>query len=103
MYGVLHADGSGEVNPPVECLLALYNELLTTGDEHPDVSVEHEETGWCISAYRNGRVILSALDGKERHMMGVPKEHVLALWKRLIDGDIAGVLAEPWQSGYGPR
>jgi hypothetical protein len=40
-------------------------------------------------------------EGPKRHMKPVPKEKVLELWKRLIDGDIEGVLREPWQAGYG--
>lgn len=103
MFGVIHADGSGEVNPPIESLSALYDELLSVDDEHPDVSVEHEETGWCLSAYGKGRLILSAPDGKGRHMIDVSREHVLELWKRLIDGDIDGLLKEPWKPGYVER
>jgi len=99
MYGLIHADGSGEVNPPVENLSALYDELLSTDDEHPDVSVEHEETGWCISAYRNGRVTLSSSRGETRHMIGVSKEQVLELWKRLIEGNIDSLLKEAWKPG----
>jgi hypothetical protein len=101
MYGVIHADGSGEVDPSVEILSALYDELLSTDDEHPDVSLEHEETGWCISAYRNGRVILSSLRGERRHMHGVSKERVILLWRQLIDRDFEGLLKEPWKPGIG--
>jgi hypothetical protein len=39
--------------------------------------------------------------GGERHMKPVPKERVLELWLRLIEGDVEGLLAEPWHSGYG--
>ncbi len=100
MYGVIHTDGSGETNPPMESLSDLYDELLAADDEHPDVSVEHEDTGWCISAYRNGRIIMSSAQGEGRHMSTVPKERVIELWKRLIEGDIDGLLQEPWKPGY---
>jgi hypothetical protein len=33
-------------------------------------------------------------------MIPVPKERVLEMWKRLIDGDIEGFLSEPWKPGY---
>jgi len=104
MYGVMHADGSGEDNPPVESLSDLYDELLSTDDEHPDVSVIHDDSGWCVSAYRSGLLVFEHLGrGGERHMRNVPKERVLILWRRLIGGDIAGLLSEPWEEGYGSR
>lgn len=88
MYSMIHADGSGEVDTPLESLSELYDELLLTDDEHPDVSVEHEGTGWCISAYRNGRVILISRQGDARHMKGISKKRVIQLSMALIEGDI---------------
>ena len=54
-----------------------------------------------MSAHRDGRVVLDHLDTRgERHMIPVPKERVIDLWKRLIDGDIEALMAEPWKPGY---
>jgi hypothetical protein len=101
MFGVIHTDGSGEDNPPLESLSLLYDELLSADREHGDVSVIHDDTGWSMSAHRDGRLVFEHLEnGGERHMMSVPKERVLELWKRLIAGDIAGLLTEKWRSGY---
>jgi hypothetical protein len=101
MFGVLHADGSGTEDPPIESLDALYDELLAADREHGDVSVIHEETGWCMSAHRDGRVVFEHLgEGSERHMIPVPKERVIELWMRLTAGDIDGLLAEPWRPSY---
>lgn len=101
MYGVTHTDGSGDDNPPLESLSLLYDELLTADREHGDVSVIHDDTGWSMSAHRDGRLVFEHLEnGGERHMMYVPKSRVLELWKRLIDGDIDGLLMEPWKPGY---
>ena len=102
MFNILHTDESGEVNPPVEKLPDLYDELLTADREHGDVSVVHEDSGWSMSAHRDGRLVFEHLRtrGSQRHMIPVPKAHVLELWKRLIDGDIDRLLQEPWKPGY---
>ena len=103
MFGVLHTDGSGDDNPPLESLSTLYDELLTADQEHGDVAVISDDTGWCMSAHRDGRLVFEQLGtrGKTaRHMIPVPKGRVLELWKRLIEGDIDGLLLEPWKPGY---
>ncbi len=88
--------------PGLDSLSALYDELLTADREHGDVSVTHDDSGWCMSAHRDGRVVFEHLDeGGERHMIPVQKELVLELWNRLIHGEIEGLLAEPWTPGYG--
>jgi hypothetical protein len=101
MFGVTHMDASGEDDPPLESLSALLDELETSGILDGNVAVIHDDTGWCLSAHRDGRLVFEHLaEGGERHMIPVPKERVLELWKRLIGGDIEGLLAEPWQPGY---
>jgi hypothetical protein len=102
MFGVVHMDGSGEDNPPLESLSDLYDELFTSGIEG-DVSVIHDDSGWAMSAFRDGRLIFGNLADptSERHMLPVSKERVLELWKQLINGDIEGILVEPWKPGYG--
>jgi len=102
MFSVIHWDGSSDANPPIASLPALLDELSAADREHGDVVVVHEDTGWSLSAHRDGRVVFENLSiGGERHMKPVPRERVLDLWRRLIDGDVDGVLQEPWQSGYG--
>jgi hypothetical protein len=102
MFGVIHMDGSGDGNPPVESLSDLYGELFSSGIVDGDVAVIHDDSGWGMSAHRDGRLVFEHLGGQgaARHMISVPKERVLELWKRLIDGDIDGLLKEPWKSGY---
>jgi hypothetical protein len=102
MFGVLHADGSGSDNPPLESLPTLYEELSLADQEHGDVSVIDDQSGWCMSAHRDGRLVFVNFgQGGARHMMAVPKDRVLELWLRLIRGDIEGLHAEPWKEGYG--
>jgi hypothetical protein len=79
----------------------LYDELLVADREHGDVAVVHEDTGWGMSAHRDGRLVFEHLgEGGERHMVPVTKERVLQLWRRLIDGDIEGLKKEQWKPGY---
>jgi len=104
MFGVIHTDGSSAENPPIQSLDALYDELLSADREHGDVSVVHDDSGWSMSAHRDGRVVFEHL-GKagERHMISVPKERAIQLWIRLVAGDIDGLLTEPWKPGYVDR
>jgi hypothetical protein len=101
MFSVIHTDGSGEDNPPMERLSSLYDELRSSDREHGDVAVVHEASGWSMSAHRDGRLVFEHLgQGGERHMMPVSKDRVLDLWRQLIAGDIEGILAAPWKPGY---
>jgi hypothetical protein len=103
MFGIIHSDGSGEDNPPLENLSDLYDELLTADREHGDVAVVHDDTGWCMSAHRDGRLVFGNLrdhGASDRHMIPVARERVLELWKRLIQGDVDGLLKESWKLGY---
>jgi hypothetical protein len=102
MYGVIHMDGSGEDNLPLESFSKLYDELFSSGIMDGDVSVIDDNSGWGMSAHRDGRLVFEHLGGQgaARHMIPVPKEHVLELWKRLIEGDVEGLLKEPWKPGY---
>ena len=90
----------------MESLSGLYDELLSADREHGDVSVIHDDSGWCMSAHRDGRLVFGNLKDRgrsDRHMIPVPKERVLELWKRLIAGDINGLLSEPWKPGYAEK
>lgn len=102
MFGIIHMDGSGEDNPSLEALPSLYDELHSSGIIEGDVAVIHDDSGWCISAHRDGRLIFGKLgDPKsDRHMIPVEKSKVLQLWKQLINGEIDNLLKEPWKPGY---
>jgi len=103
MFGVIHMDGTGDDNPPVESLSDLYDELFSSGIVDGNVAVIHDDSGWCMSAHRDGRLVFGHLGGQgaDRHMIPVPKDRVLALWRRLVEGDIDGLLAEPWNPTVG--
>jgi hypothetical protein len=105
VFSVIHSNGAGDEDPPMASLSDLYDELLTADREHGDVAVVHEDTGWLISAHRDGRVVFESLRlrGEQRHMIPVTKERVLTLWRRLIEGEIEALLEAPWRPGYVER
>lgn len=99
--GVIRTDGSGETLSDLGSLADLYDELQSADEEHGDVSVVHDDTGWCLSAHRGGGLVFEQIGRPgARHMFPVSKEQVLAFWRRLVEGDIDGLLAEPWKQGY---
>jgi hypothetical protein len=102
MFSAIHWDGSSDKPTTRESLSDLFDELRIADQEHGDVAVVHEDSGWTISVHRDGRVVLENLsDGGERHMIPVSKERVLQLWELLIKGDVDALLREPWELGYG--
>jgi hypothetical protein len=94
-------DASGEDDPPLTALAGLFDELISSEIVDGSVAVVNDDTGWCISAHHDGRLIMEHLgSGGERHMIPVSKERVLELWRQLVDGDIDGLQKEPWKPGY---
>ena len=102
MYGVIHMDGSGDTNPPIASLPELYDELLLSGIFDGNVSVINDESGWAVSAHRDGRLVFEHLggEGSPQHMKSVPKERVVELWKLLIAGDLDAIRSDLWIPGY---
>jgi hypothetical protein len=70
-----------------------------TIDWAPELKIRKEAFEFMVQAIEgdqlNQKQFLNAL-----HMIPVPKERVLELWRRLIGGDIDGLLSEPWRPGY---
>ncbi len=100
-FHLYHRFGPCDADPPLESLEALYGELELQDNEHPDVSVEHEN-GWSLGAFPGGLLVWENLEeGTPRHMKAVSKEKVPDLWRNLAAGHIPVIEAEPWQDGYG--
>lgn len=95
-------DDSGEDNPSKESFSDLYDELESSDQEHGDVSLTDEDSGWCVSAHRDDRVVLVNLleDDGGRFMHPVTKNKVLELWGMLADGEIEELLSQDWHDGY---
>jgi len=100
-YHVYHRFGECAADPPIAELDALYGEWAIEDHEHPDVSLGHE-SGWSLSAFPDGSLVWENVeeDGLPRHMIGVPRDKVIDLWRRLAAGDIAAIEGEPWIAGY---
>jgi hypothetical protein len=79
------------------------DELDASDPEHPDVWLTHE-SGWTLSAYESSLVVWENPEQRTepRHMTGIAREAVLAMWIELSRGDLAAVEAQPWQPGYSP-
>lgn len=101
MFTITHMDKSDEEDPKLGDLSRLYDELENSGIIDGDVCVIDQNTGWCMSAHRDGRLVLEHLgEGGERHMIPVNKQVVIELWEMLINGRLHDVLKHPWKSGY---
>jgi hypothetical protein len=78
------------------------------GEEGSGVDLTCADTEWSLGTFPDGRVVWMNLSyatfgsGRPRHMAGVPREKVLALWQLLAAGKIEQIEREPWQPGYGP-
>jgi hypothetical protein len=61
MFGVTHMDASGDDDPPLESLPALFDELELSRITDGNVAVINDDNGWCMSAHRDGRLIFHNL------------------------------------------
>ena len=94
--------GSTVISPDEAAMSALLSSLTTPDPEHPDVSLSHE-SGWCLSVFGSGLVILENVETGEGpwHMRLPSPQHSLNLWQLLSGGQIAAIQSHPWVSGYG--
>ncbi|WP_282692693.1 hypothetical protein [Streptomyces sp. CC208A] len=88
MYDIM---GGTVDEPDPEMMGRVLDGLAEADDEHPDVSLTHE-SGWCLSAFREGLLIWenpdeeSAAPGELRE---VAREEVLRLFRLLPSALIA--------------
>src|SRR4029078_8456855 len=101
-FWIAHRYRGDERDPSLDLLSALYDELQTEDEEHPSVALCHESE-WCLSVYRGGLLIWENVEDPDiepRHIDAVSKEHTIALWIKLSQGDIAAIDQEPWLPVY---
>ena len=92
--------GGDESLPTFDRMREVLAELDDDDDEHPCVSLTHESE-WSLGAFPGGLVVWENLEaGEPRHMNKVARERVLELWRKLADGRLSEIEAEPWLPGY---
>ena len=98
--------GCEESDPSVERLREILQAIRIDEDDYYPIEVAdliHEETQWILSAYSNGSLVWCKSGEEEeensKHMKGVSREEILALWLKLAEGDIGAVEAQPWLPG----
>lgn len=76
----------------------LVAELDQADNEHTDVSVEHE-SGWALSAYREGLVVWGNIDDDDESgwLYDVPRNEVVRLFTALVLGDVTGIGEQEWE------
>ena len=101
-YWINHLMGNAEIDPALESLTSLFDELDGADEENTDVSLTHE-TEWSISAFSSGLVVFEnvAGEGDPMHMKNVSKEKVIGLWSLLAQGELVKINEENWLVGYG--
>ena len=93
-YSITDRWGAMQRDAPVARLREVLQSLDIADDEHASVALTHE-TEWCLSVFPSGLLVWENLEIDEnnaRHMKGVSREKVLALWLKLAEG--VGLLAE---------
>ena len=102
LYHSTDSQGVTILNPDLETMRLLLAELDEAGaeeEEHPDVSLVHDPSGWSISVYPSGIVTMENLNTKDDppdYMNGVTREEALELWQELSRGEIELVRKRKW-------
>jgi hypothetical protein len=103
MYDVM---GGTVDEPDPVTMRRVLDGLAEADDEHPDVSLTHE-SGWCLSAFRGGGLLMWENPDDDTQASGemheVAREEILRLFGLLAAGVIASVESLPWQNRACPR
>jgi hypothetical protein len=92
--------GADDREPTVERMREVLAQLDVADIEHQSVSLTHESE-WCLGAYPGGLLVWENLEaGEPRHMNGVSRERVLALWIMLSQGKLDEIEKQPWIPGH---
>ncbi|MGW0933208.1 hypothetical protein [Streptomyces sp. NPDC002644] len=73
-------------------------------DEHPDVSVTDDDSGWTVAAFQGGTLVLENLehpDPRPRHLPGITRAEALRTLTLLVRGDLPALHRLDWRPGYG--
>ena len=100
---------SEEPNPtPVRLRDALNRVKEYQCEEGLCVSLTCDDTEWSVATFADGLTVWLNLGcdqlgyGYPRHMSGITRDKVFALWELLAAGQLAEIEAEPWRPGHCP-
>ena len=102
MFHTTDMDGVSEINPPVTALrrlLATLDAPDSSDEDHPDVSLVHDPSGWSISVFPSGIATFENLDDEDQppqYMAELSRETCLQLWLELSRGEIDRLKDRPW-------
>ncbi|MEV5279910.1 MULTISPECIES: hypothetical protein [unclassified Streptomyces] len=88
--------GASVDEPDEATMRTILDGLADADDEHPDVSLTHEN-GWSLSAFPSGELLwllwenLDDPDTAPRQLSGVSRDEVLRLFGLLAAGDTAEI------------
>ncbi|MBN8459946.1 MAG: hypothetical protein J0M04_19125 [Verrucomicrobia bacterium] len=101
-YYVQRRWGDSEDEPTEAKMRECLADLDTHDPEHPDTWLEHE-SGWTLSVFESGLVVLENLreDGEPRYIQQVSREESLRMWLLLSRGALEEIESLPWKDGYG--
>lgn len=103
LYHSTDADGISILNPDNRQMRALLESLDhpdTQEQDHPDVSLIHDPSGWAVSVFPGGTVTLENLNEADEppcYMRGVNRQDCLNMWLDLAQGRIGALQARAWQ------
>ncbi len=94
-------DDEGSGTAGIDAILAELDE--PRDDEHPDVSVTHDDSGWAVSAFQTGLVVWEnpEQDDDPRHLRDVSRQEVRRIMVLVSEGRIDEVDRLDWSPGYG--
>jgi len=102
IYHTTDFDGISELNPDsrkMRKLLERLDEIDIQDEEHPDVSLVHDASGWSISVFPTGIVTFENLDHDDLaplYMNDVSRHDALRMWLELSRGEIGRIKSRPW-------
>jgi hypothetical protein len=93
--------GRMETDPPLTRIDEVLTELDITDEEHTDIAISHE-SGWTLSAYPDGLVVLENVesDDEPRHTRVLSREDLRTLFSAIARGEVQEVEHLAWQQGY---
>ncbi len=102
LYHSTDADGVSILNPDTLQMRSLLESLDEPGaaeQEHPDVSLVHDASGWSVSVFPGGTLTLENLDAPDKppaYRRGVSASEALRIWQQLARGNIDWLQKLDW-------